>query len=385
MTNGAAGRGERVLVVDDNLQNRLVAEGHLVADGYTVSLAEDGAQALELFDSEHPDLVLLDILMPGMDGFEVCWRLRETVEGKATPILFLTALGDLETHKRALASGADDFLAKPIQRVELLLRVRSLVRIKRLQTGLERSNALIRSQRDALLRAQEEKRRLTAMIVHDLKSPLAALMGNGHYVLDGAGLDGDLRDAMQDIVRSTDGMHRMVMDLLDVAQSEDGALVPKCSAVDVAALVEGCRVSFRGRTYQTQLQLGFDVPDNAVSVLADKDLIERVIDNLLDNASKYAPAESEIRVEVQRQDGRVLFSVQDRGPGVPEKHRKMIFEQYAQINDGEHAPVRTSRGLGLAFCRLAVEAHGGEIWVEERPGGGSSFSFWIPTGEGALK
>lgn len=372
-------RGDKILVVDDNLQNRLVAEGHLVADGYTVVLAENGQQALDTFAAEPIDLVLLDILMPVMDGFEACQQLRTTARGRATPILFLTALGDLETQQKAMESGADDFLAKPIQCVELLLRVRSLLRIKRMQSDLERSNGLIRSQRDALLRAQEDKRRLTSMIVHDLKSPLTGVLANAQYLLDSAGLEGDLRDSLKDVVASSDTMHRMVMDLLDVARSEDGALIPRRSPVDLAGLLDACSTSFRGRSRQSGHEVVIDIHDDARSLQADKDLLRRVIENFLDNAAKYAPAGTKIRIEVRREgESRLMFRVRDRGPGIPEEYRTKIFQQYTQINHDDAVHLRTSRGLGLAFCRLAVEAHGGEIWAQDNPEGGSEFCFWLP-------
>jgi signal transduction histidine kinase len=315
--------------------------------------------------------------MPGMDGFEVCRRLRATERGRETPILFLTALGDLETHQRALESGADDFLTKPIQRVELLLRVRSLLRIKRLQNALESSNALISSQRDALLRAQEDKRRLTAMIVHDLKSPLTGVLANAQFLLESAGLEGDRLESLKDVVTSSHTMHRMVMDLLDVARSEDGALIPRRTSVNLTTLLEECSASFRGQSRQSRHELVIDIGGDTSSVEADKDLLRRVFENFLDNAAKYAPSGTAIRIEVRREvEGRLLFRVRDRGPGIPEEYRTKIFQQYTQIDHSAH--VRTSRGVGLAFCRLAVEAHGGEIWVQDNVEGGSEFCFWLP-------
>src|SRR4029077_6880065 len=165
-----------ILVVDDNLQNREVAEGHLVGAGYAVIQAEGGEEALPMLEARRPDLVLLDVLMPGIDGFEPCRRIRLLPVVGDTPILFLTALGDLTTHKAALDSGADDFLTKPINRTELLIRVRSLLRIKQLGDELKRNYDVIRSQRDALLVAQRQKEELTALIVHDLKNPLSSIL-----------------------------------------------------------------------------------------------------------------------------------------------------------------------------------------------------------------
>src|SRR5262249_36731539 len=142
-----------------------------------------------------PDLVLLDVLMPGIDGFETCRAIRLLPVVGDTPVLFLTALGDLNTHKAALDSGADDFLTKPLNRTELLIRVRSLLRIKQLGDELKRNYEVIRQQRDALLAAHRQKEELTALIVHDLKNPISSILTNAQYVLDRGGLVGDDQDA----------------------------------------------------------------------------------------------------------------------------------------------------------------------------------------------
>jgi signal transduction histidine kinase len=371
---------ETILVVDDNLQNRLVVEGHLVAAGYQVIQAENGKEAVEIFASDLVDLVLLDVVMPVMDGFEACRHIRGMDRGREVPILFITAHGDRQTHEKAIESGADDFLSKPIQRVELLLRTKSLLRIKRLKDELVRSNVFMASQRDALLRAQEEKRRLSAMIVHDLRGPLGCVLGNADYVLDSDSLTEGLRQAVLDIHTSADTMDRMLNDLLDIARSEDGALEPKLKPVDVLDLLDEVRSYLRGRERNSHHQIIIDSRPDLGPVQADSDLIRRVIENLVENSTKYAPAGTDIRLEVSLEDGeRLLFKVRDRGPGVPFAFRSKIFDQYVQLDRDRQKHARGGRGVGLAFCRLAIEAHGGQIWVENNPPTGSAFCFWIPT------
>ena len=232
----------RVLVVDDNLPNREVAEGHLATAGYEAIQAEGGEQALQLIEQHRPDLVLLDVLMPGMDGFETCRQIRMLPVVGDTPILFLTALGDLGTHKQALDSGADDFLTKPINRTELLIRVRSLLRIKQLGDELKNNYDVIRSQRDELLAAQRQKEELTALIVHDLKNPLSSILSNAQYVLSRHQLGVDERESLDDVVRASQSMVRLVMNLLDISRSEDGALVPHVTEFDLPTLLgEVCK------------------------------------------------------------------------------------------------------------------------------------------------
>jgi two-component system, sensor histidine kinase and response regulator len=368
-----------ILVVDDNLQNRLVLDGHLAAAGYRVIQAVNGLEAVKIFASDPVDLVLLDVEMPVMDGFEACRQIRGMDRGSEVPIIFVTAHGDLQTYEKAIESAADDFLSKPIQRVELLLRAESLLRIKRLKNELVRSNVFIASQRDALLRVQTEKRRLSAMIVHDLRGPLGCVLGNAEYVLDSASLTECSRQAVLDVRTSADTMDRMLNDLLDIARSEDGALTPKLKPVNVTDVLDEVRSSLRGHERNSHHQIIIESGLKLAPVQADRELIRRVIENLVENSTKYAPAGTDIRLEVSLEnEGRLLFRVRDLGPGVPVEFRSKIFDQYVQIDHDRPRHPRGGRGLGLAFCRLSVEAHGGEIWVEDNSPRGSAFCFWIP-------
>jgi two-component system sensor histidine kinase/response regulator len=384
MSAASVERPFTVLVVDDNLQNREVAEGHLVGAGYFAIQAEGGAEALALLEAKRPDLVLLDVLMPGMDGFETCRRIRALPEAGDTPVLFLTALGDLATHKAAMESGADDFLTKPINRTELLIRVRSLLRIKRLSDELKRNYDVIREQRDALLVAHRQKEELTALIVHDLKNPLSSILSNAEYVLGRGGLGEDERDSLGDVLRASQAMVRLVMNLLDVARSEDGALVPHVTEFDLGVLLgEVCKEMGR-RVEDKGQRIALDVAGRLVPLRADRDLIRRMVENLIDNAYKYGPRQSTIAIEAlasTMDDGAepaVEIRVHDEGEGIPLPYRQVIFEKYTRVVDGRGGG-RNSHGLGLVFCRRAAGVHGGAIWVEDGAGPGTSFCVRLPS------
>jgi two-component system sensor histidine kinase/response regulator len=385
-----------ILVVDDNLQNREVAEGHLVAAGYAAIQAEGGAQALVLLEQRRPDLVLLDVLMPGMDGFETCRSIRARPDGADVPILFLTALGDLGTHKAALDSGADDFLTKPINRTELLIRVRSLLRIKELSDERNRNYEIIRSQRDALLEADRRKEELTALIIHDLKNPLSSILSNVQFVVGQRGLDGEQRESLLDVLRASQSMARMVMNLLDVSRSEDGVLEAHRSEFDLPELLrEVCSEAAR-RVEDKNQKLAVSVSPELGLVTADRDLLRRILENLIDNAYKYGPRHGTIGVEVapaprgqgpgQEDDGdgdgdagdrdapgAIEIRVHDQGEGIPVPFRLKIFEKYARVDGRPAHELRSSHGLGLVFCRRAVDLHGGRIWVEDNHPRGSCF------------
>lgn len=362
-----AGKG-RILVVDDNLANRKLAEAHLFAAGYTVELADGGAKAIELFIAKPHDLVLLDILMPQMNGFEACVKLRALPTGAVTPIVFLTALSDLETHEKAMASGADDFLTKPINRTELLIRVRSLIRVKKLNEQLKQ--------------AQRQKDELAALIVHDLKSPLTGILGNADLLIEDPAATEDVRGAARDIYRSAEAMHRMVLNILDISRSEDGSLALRRDFLDIKALLDSVTSGFEKRAQERSQSITRDIAP-LPAIFADRDLIERVLHNLFDNAVKYAPKKGTISVvgKVIGPEGpaqRVEISVSDDGQGIPANFRDKVFEKYVQLEEGAAAHARTSRGLGLTFCKLAVEAHGGMIVAEENIPKGTTFRLQLP-------
>ena len=376
------GRAPTVLVVDDNLQNREVAEGNLIGAGYAVIQAEGGEEALALLAARRPDLVLLDVLMPGMDGYETCRRIRALPQGGDVPVLFLTALGDLETHKAALESGADDFLTKPLNRTELLIRVRSLLRIKHLSDELRANVQVIRTQRDALLAAQRQKDELTALIVHDLKNPLSSILSNVQYVQSRAALPVDERESLEDVLRASQAMVRLVMNLLDVSRSDDGALIPHVSAFELPELLGeicsemGRRIEDKGQRLELSLAPGVGL------LRGDRDLVRRIVENLIDNAYKYGPKRATISVEVLPStmdagaEPAVEIRVRDEGAGIPQAYRQIVFEKYGRAG-GVHEG-RSSHGLGLVFCRRAVTVHGGAIWIEDQATRGSCFCVRLP-------
>jgi signal transduction histidine kinase len=375
---------ESVLIVDDNEANRMVAEGNLVSAGYAVVTADSGNAALERFKEQAPDLVLLDIVMPGMNGFETCRALRSLPNGADVPIVFLTALSDLESHKQALEAGGDDLLTKPINRNELLLRARSMLWMRRLRIDLRSGYNLIRSQRDALMRSQQQREQLSSFIVHDLKSPLsvvvayASLLNNSPVIAENP----ECLQLAQQIGTAAHLMDRMVMNLLDIKSSEDGRLTTKKTPVSVPELLETARKFVEPRYKMMGIQLVSSAAPDVKTVEADPDLLRRALDNLLANALRFSPKGSQTSIEAKL-DGKMLqIMVRDQGPGIEKEFREKIFEKYVQLDPqlASH-----NQGLGLTFCRVAIEAHGGRIWVDENIPNGSVFNIQIPrTADGII-
>jgi len=348
-----------VLVVDDNAANRALAQATLEDEGYRVVLAASGEDGLAAFQREPPDCVLLDIQMPGMDGVTLCQRIREAPGGPDVSIVFLTAQRDVDTFDRARQAGGDDFLTKPFRTTELVLRIEAAMKLRRM--ALERNDLfeLIRRQRDDVMRLQLQREQMIAFLVHDLKNPVHAIKLNGDVIVRDPGATQRSLRAAANIRSDSESLLRMIMNLLDLSKADEGQLVPVRQVIDIAGLTAEIAGGMSARARTAEVELVAEVAPQQIH--ADPDLIRRVLENLVDNAIRHAPAESQVRISSTDQGGEVEIRVADAGPGVPLALRERVFERFVQGDDGP----RGSRGLGLAFCKLAVEAQGGTIWIED--------------------
>jgi signal transduction histidine kinase len=361
-----------LLLVDDEERNLSLLESFLSPHGWRTSRALEGETALRLAAAEAPDCILLDMMLPGLDGFEVCRRLKADPATSLIPVIMLTALQKREDRARGLEAGADDFISKPVNPEELRARVRSLLRLRFLHEEL--------AERLRQLRAAEALRQqLTHLLIHDLNGPLSALKVNLSILL--AGLEEPLRPQQQAILTNALGnaehLSRLIRTLLDIARLEEGRLPVKQEPLSLAALAgAACReqeAAFRAKGVTLEEALPPDLPP----VLGDEDLLSRVLDNLLRNALEFTPAGGRVTVSAGGGAGGVTLSVRDTGQGIPAAFREKIFDKFAQAEVGAQGG-RRGTGLGLTLCRLAVEAHNGRIWVESAEGRGSCFFVALP-------
>lgn len=373
-----AGAGERfrVLVVDDNAANRELAVATLEDEAsLDVRAVDDGAAALTVLQTWLPDCVLLDVRMPGMDGFEVCRRMRELPQGCQVPILFLTAQRDLDTFDAALASGADDFLTKPVRPAELALRVQTALKVRSVRSELREQYELVRRQRDDLMRLQLQKERMSAFLVHDLKNPINTLDLWAQQALMDPALSPRSGRALRHIREETRTLTRMVVNLLDISKSEEGRLEPKLEHIELVDFFESVFEEMTLKAAAQEVTLQSDI--TAGAIVGDRDLLRRVFVNLVENAVRHSPADSTIVVSAKTNAEGTRVSVADRGGGVPQSLREQVFQPFVQLGS-EEIKERTGRGLGLTFCKLAVEAHSGQISIEDGEPG-AVFVVWLPT------
>jgi two-component system sensor histidine kinase/response regulator len=361
----------RILIVDDEPVGRAVVVGLLECEGYELMVASSGAEALALVERAPPDVVLLDVVMAGLDGHEVCRRIRADPRHAALAIVLVTVLDSKEDLVRGLDAGADDFLSKPVNGMELRARVRSMLRLRRQHNDLQEQHA-------ALRRLQQQKQELLAMIVHDLKTPLMAMMLNAESVADNSRLEPEDRASLRDVIDFGKALDRMILDMLDVSRSDEGALVVRRKPMALRQMVDTACHSAALRAQSQRISLRVDVGDLVVEV--DPNLLRRTLENLLDNAIKYAPAGTAVQISARGTAAGVELQVADEGPGVPPEHRERIFERFVRLERDAERHRRMSSGLGLAFCRIAVEAHGGRIWVQDNAPLGSCFCIALPRG-----
>src|SRR5690348_9291601 len=280
-----------ILVVDDNAQNRALAQSTLEDEGYRILTATGGEEALALLEQNRPDCILLDVNMPGMNGLVLCERIRALPGGASVPIVFLTALRDLDTFDEALRVGGDDFLTKPVHPTVLALRVQAALKLRRVSGELRELYELVRRQRDELIRLQLQKERLTSFVVHDLKNPVNAIDLYAQLLLRKRELPDSARGPVQQMRNEVGALMRLILNLLDIGKGEEGRLSPQLADLDLKQLSSGVLEALQARAENASVRLRSEV--GVERALADTDLLRRILENLLDNAIRHAPSGTE--------------------------------------------------------------------------------------------
>ncbi len=366
-------RQDRLLVVDDLPDNSFLIQAILEEEGYYIEVANDGKSALAHIDRSPIDLILIDVMMPGMDGYEVTRRVRQNTNIPFIPILLITAY-DQPSVVKGLDIGADDFIRKPIEAEELLARVRSLLRLKH---GLD--------ERDRIARQRED---FVSRLTHDLRTPLVAADRMLNLFLDNAfgEIPSTMQEAISILTRSNQALLEMVNTLLQVYRYEAGRQTLYFQTVELQELIQEVIQELSPLAVEKGLSLRADLADDTPPVEGDRLELRRVVTNLVGNAVKftdqgwvdvrlsslYTLAEN-LPKGAKRPTTWVMIEVQDTGSGIPPEEQTMLFERFQQ---GGHR--RTGSGLGLHLSRQIVEAHQGTIEVKSEPGKGSCFTVRLP-------
>jgi signal transduction histidine kinase len=354
-----------ILIVDDTVENLRLLAGMLTTRGFDVRPVTSGQAALDTMAHAIPDLVLLDVTMPGMDGFEVCSRLKAHPEWKEIPVIFLTALTEVSDKVKGFSVGGVDYITKPFQLEEVQARVDSQLALRAAKKELAES----------LRRLQELERLrddLVHMVVHDMRSPLSSLVMNlGLLKMQ---VPGELVETVDDVVLAARSLSSMANTLLDLSRLEEGKMPLKKAQCNLVGLARQAKDAVAAMDPSRAIE----IEDSDVApVSCDGDLVRRVLENLISNGIKHTPTGGRLRISVRRNGPSVHVAVQDEGQGVPAQARQRIFEKFGAVAARKDQSYH-SVGLGLAFCKLAIEAHAGSIGVDAAVPRGSVFWFELP-------
>lgn len=370
---------KRVLLVDDEPRNLAVLEGLLDPLGHDLVRAVDGRSALTSFTECRPDLVLLNLVMPGLDGLDVLAHIRAQVGDDHVPVILLTAhfARDARDHRvRGLEAGADELLEKPVDGPILRARVSTLLQLKESRDAIRRANEDLASRNLALERLQSEQRELMAFIVHDLKNPLSVVWSSVEFArAEAKRPTAVLLNALEDASQASRRLRVMIDDLLIVSRLEDSQFPLHPETIRLSELLSDVMRAYVRRAAEKEVHL-LAPEGSEVHVKTDRTLLQRVIENILDNALRYTPTSGRVSVAMRAGDEEVAIVVSNTGPSIALSERARIFKKFARLE--KTGVERGNAGLGLYFCKRAVEALGGHIEVAETPEWPTSFIVRIP-------
>jgi signal transduction histidine kinase len=364
--------GRRILIVEDDRLNARIIASILRPEGYIISEVDSGEAALETYPDFQPDLILLDVVMGGISGFDTCRRLKADPSAANVPIIFITAKNQPDDIVAGLEAGGIDYVVKPFQPREVIARIRTHLHLRAL---LEHQQHLISD----LSKANAAKNHFLGIAAHDLRNPLTSIRGLSEFMLDGSSgeLSEDQRAMIRSVHSATHAMLDLLNELLDISIIESGEMRLDLTPTNFADIVHDA-VFLNGLTAaRKQMKISCRPFKPSRAVLIDARKIRQVIDNLLSNAIKFSPPGTTITVELSEDADHQTVSVQDQGPGIPPDEMSMLFTSFGKTSVRPTGGEK-STGLGLAICRKIIEAHRGTVAASNRPTGGADFRIILP-------
>ena len=362
----------KILIVDDVMSNVLLLKVLLTNEKFAIATASNGRQALEQVEKENPDLVLLDVMMPDMSGFEVAQHLKSNPNTADIPIIFLTALNSTADIVKGFQVGANDFISKPFNKEELIIRVTH-------QISLVAAKRLIFSKTEELQRTIAGRDKLYSVIAHDLRSPMGSIkMVLNMLILNlpSEKIGAEMYELLTMANQTTEDVFSLLDNLLKWTKSQIGKLNVVYQDVDLVEVTDGVIEIFSMVASLKKIRIREMKPEKMM-VNADIDMLKTVVRNLLSNAIKFSKENSEVLVKMEEVDGMAVVSVQDYGCGISEEGQKKLlhtdthFSTFGTNNE-------EGSGLGLLLCKDFVVKNGGKLWFTSKEGEGSIFSFSIP-------
>ncbi len=361
----------KILVVDDSVFDLQLVEWILQEKNYNTVIAKSGKEALEAARTFVPDLILLDIMLPDMTGFEVCVRIKKIEVLKDIPVIFITALSNVEDIVKGFEAGGVDYVTKPFNRDELLVRIKN-------HLDLISSKRQIELQAHELALSNALKNKLFSVISHDLRAPVGSIKQTLDFIASGLIKPGEeLFDETIDNLRKTsDEAYILLENLLGWAKSQSNILHVLPEPINLKSLASSI-MGLLNLSYKTKkIDVENRIPDETI-VFADLQMVNSVLRNLLSNAMKFTPANGLIRIHSEIKGDLVEISVTDTGVGIAESDLKKVFNAENPLKTfGTNN--ESGSGLGLLLCKDFIEKNGGKIWIESKAGKGSTFTFTLP-------
>lgn len=362
----------KLLVVDDVQTNVLLLKALLSKEGYGILVANNGQEALEVIRNENPDLILLDVMMPGMDGFEVAERLKSEEYRCEIPIIFLTALDDTQSIVNGFKLGAGDFISKPFRKEELMVRIKH-------QLSLVAARRIIEEKNEELRKTIAGRDKMYSVIAHDLRSPMASmkmLLNTIMMSVEKDKIDPDIFDMLEMSNKTSEEVFSLLDNLLKWTKSQLGKLTVIPQKLDISGLADGVVEVTNSVAGVKHIKL-IRTDHESFFVYVDIEMIKSILRNLISNAVKFSNPDSEIKVGIKAEDGKVIVSVTDSGKGIKKE------DQHKLLKDSTHFTTygtnsEEGSGLGLLLCRDFARKNGGELWFESEENLGSVFSFSLP-------
>lgn len=421
-----------ILTVEDSKIQEVYLQRLLTDQGHTVQGAISGEQALEMLANQIPDVIITDIIMPGMSGFELCARVKKEDAYKDLPVILLTVLSDPQDIVQALQSGADSFITKPYNEDFLVNQLESVVRNRALkqhgssdfgiqvyfagrnyhigsdprqmldllfatyENALQKNKELqqvneelraartqLETQNEHLAALNDQKNQFLGMAAHDLRNPLGIIQGFSTLLIEAEGLPEAQQGQLLNRIRaSSQFMLQLVDDLLDIAAIESGKLELHLAPVEVKQVFSSCVDLNTIPASQKQIGVDVELPEDLPRIYADASKMDQVINNLLSNAIKFSHSGSRVKLAARVVGGNTVeLSVRDQGQGIPAAELGKLFQAFQKSSVRATAGEK-STGLGLTIVRRIVEGHNGKIEVESEVGKGTTFTVSIPVAAG---
>ncbi len=376
---------DRILIVDDEPNNLKVLYNLLIDNDFEVRAARDGKTALQAAQDDPPNLILLDIKMPEMDGYEVCERLKGDERTRDIPVIFISALNQTEDIIRAFTKGGVDYITKPFQFEEVKARVNTHLTIVHQREHVlmqqQQIEAMRQRDRDLFDQLTDMREQFVRSAAHDLKSPLSLIGGYASLMtkFEEVRSNPQLMECVDEIAVSCDEMLHLITSMLDYIRLQ-AAIGPSYVVTELGELVRQQARQQQQQANRREIELKVIAAATELIVTVDPKLIARVVDNLLTNAIKYSPEGTTVTIKMERSKGNAAVHISDQGKGIPEYDLQTIFQPFYRTSEAAQSEI-SGTGLGLSIVKEVVEQHYGRVQVESEIGKGSTFSFYLPLHE----